>query len=145
MKSKITKSLLIVAAVSLSACADNIDRFMNNYQGLKGKSVSALVAAIGTPDNENIVMGSKVYIWNNQSYYSSITPVTQNTTISGPGGTAYATTRSYVTEDYDLACTLKVVADKRGIIKEADYKGAPGACAKYGPGLEQLVNPAATR
>ncbi len=133
--------LTILALISLTACADNIDRFMNNYSGVKGRPVSAVVDAIGTPDGEATIMGKKVYTWGNQTYGLSIRPVMHNTTFSGPGGTVYGSGTSYVTEDYDLTCTYKVVADQKEVVREASYSGAPGACAKYGLGLEQLVNP----
>jgi hypothetical protein len=145
MKSKILCLGLTITLGSVTGCADNIDRFMNNYPGVKGKPVSALVEAIGTPDAETTVMNKKVYTWGNQSYGTTLRPVMHNTTFSGPGGTVYGSGTSYVTEDYDLACTFKVIVDKKDIVREANYSGAPGACAKYGPGLERLVNPAAAK
>lgn len=71
-----------LASLLLTACAGDIDRFMENYKSAEGKDIDAVVKEIGMPDREGTIMGYKAYFWENTSHYSLVSAVPNTTTFS---------------------------------------------------------------
>ncbi len=132
-----------LASLLLTACAGDIDRFMENYKSAEGKDIDAVVKEIGMPDREGTIMGYKAYFWENTSHYSLVSAVPNTTTFSSytPAGpvTTFGSGMSYQTNSGSFSCSLKMIVNKKGIVQESSYAGAPGGCQKYGPGLAHLA------
>lgn len=133
--------LCCLLIISLSACAfDTLDKGLPR---LKGEHIDTAINYLGMPDEEQQIAGRKVYVWGHQNSGSYTTPVTQNHsyTAYGYGGpyTARGTTTSYVTQNYNYVCTIKLIVNKKDIIQSSEYEGNEGGCEYFASGISQLI------
>ncbi len=134
---------IISTLVFLNACAT--DTLNKGLPLLQGQHVDTAIKYIGLPDTEQVIAGRKVYIWGHQNSGSYLMPVTTPTsyTAYSPYGGAYTatgTSTSYVTQNYDYNCTIKMVANKKNIIQSSEYEGNEGGCEFFADGIERLIN-----
>ncbi|MEQ1933852.1 MAG: hypothetical protein ABL962_08235 [Fimbriimonadaceae bacterium] len=87
-------------------------------RGFVGRDVREVVARLGYPDSEQLLLGDKVYTWNNESAGSMVFPA--------PTAGTPATVVPYAN-----SCTVKIIADSSGTIKDYDFYGNYGGCERY--------------
>jgi len=132
---------IFLCAFLLTACAfDTLDK---GLPLLNDKHIDVAINYLGMPDSEQMIANRKVYIWGHQNSGTYVRPITQQTTTTayGYGGpyTAYGTTTTYVNESYNYSCKIKIIADKKNIIKSSEYEGDLGGCEHFSSGIDRLI------
>ena len=128
---------IVLALVALSGCVMSFTVLDAELPKYYGRHIDTLVARIGYPNSEQMLMGRKVYVWTTSMQHVSVTPTTS--TSSGYVGTMPVTITgtNYQTNVIQLSCTIRVFVDDANIIQFADYGGNNGACYTYSEPLEK--------
>ncbi|SMR83440.1 hypothetical protein SAMN04488030_3359 [Aliiroseovarius halocynthiae] len=127
MKQKIFTAVVFGSFLTVASC--NSTEQANNVlaQKYQGSQVDAFFLQHGPPVRSfRTKAGETIYIWAEEpkNYY---VPPTANTTLNNYGATSYATTNFYGGGSYNVQCQLKVIADRRGVIKQiAAHKDTVG-------------------
>jgi hypothetical protein len=121
---------VLLLALALAGCTSFsvLDREMPK---LVGQPIDVAVQKLGFPNNEQTIMGQKVYTWNTSQSSFSVVPTTSVTTAYVGTVPVQATTTSFTTEDSSLSCVLRLIVDDKGIIRRYTYTGNNGACFTY--------------
>jgi hypothetical protein len=108
------KASLVIAAITLSACAsDPFPAMQAKLDGFKGQPVQSLIARLGAPDETDPNGEAKTYVWFRVNK-------------SGP--------------DYQesfVDCTIKAYADKDDKITGFFYTGNNAGCGRYARKLDE--------
>lgn len=124
------KKLWLVAAFVLAGCT-SFSVLDKELPKLVGQPVDVAVNKLGFPNAERNIMGKKVYIWSTTQSGTSIVPTTSYSTAYIGTKPVSAQTTTYSTQDYTLSCTLRLIVDDKGVVRDYDYDGNNGACFAY--------------
>lgn len=118
MKRSILVAAIALMSVVLSGCNTTEQANAVLEQKYQGTQVDAFFLEYGPPVRSfRTKSGDSIYIWAEEAknYYI---PPTASTSINTYGTTSYATTNFYGGGSINVQCQLKVIADRRGVIKE---------------------------
>lgn len=119
--------------LSVAACSytGDVDAGLN---GLMGKPIDAAIAKLGYPDGQVELKDRIVYTWND-GYSGSYTTNDTSTSYQHINGQLTAVTvTTPVTQNYSHQCEIRIVTDRKGVIRDWERTGDWG-CANYADAL----------
>lgn len=134
----------IFLPLMLSACAT--DTMKDGLPYLVGKPIQNAINYLGYPDDQKTIAGQDIYIWHYEKTFT--TTQTVYTPYSGTaygmgGGMSYSgQASSVVPEVHNNYCNIRLIADKKGIVRHFDGEGNNGGCRHYADSVERIIEDA---
>lgn len=122
-----------LAFLALGACT-SFDAMKDNWPKLKGRPIEEAVRRFGYPQQEQTILGDKVYTWHTTRPYVATVPTPATTVLPGGGSvTTYGSSSAGVT----LQCEVKIATDPAGKIKTMQYDGSNAACMPFAEAMRR--------
>lgn len=129
------KFILAPLLLMLSACA--ADSLREGLPYLVGKPIENAIYYIGFPTDQQTIAGNNVYMWNYQREFTTMETV--STPYSGTaygmgmgGGISYSgQTSTVVPRAHNYYCSIRLIADRKGVVRDFDWQGNQGGCERY--------------
>jgi hypothetical protein len=120
-----TKTIFFLITIfAIGGCAfDQIERGLTT---LHGENIKTAYKYLGYPDNHQKISGDNVYTWGTNFVTNSTTPV-----FTSLGAIHVPTT-------HHNQCSIKIITNKKDIIKNSQYFGNLSGCQRYGTALQKL-------
>ncbi|MBL8637820.1 MAG: hypothetical protein JNN09_04915 [Alphaproteobacteria bacterium] len=132
---------LCAMTVLLTGCATQ--KLNEGLPYLIDKPVKYAVSYLGYPNAQQTIGGNDVYVWGVSETFTAMQTVSNPFSVSGydyGGGYSYSgTTTSQVPQTYNYSCTIRLVVDKKEIVRMADWRGNEGGCSHYADAMDQLI------
>ncbi len=122
--------LIGVFAALLGGCA-TFGQMEEGLSALMGKSEAEAFAVIGYPSSKDIFAGDTVYTWLVSQSGTILVPQVATTTGFVGRVPVYGSTTYSQPMAINHSCTIKLVANSAGILKNWEYNGNLGGCRRY--------------
>ena len=138
------KCIFVSLSLILSACSSV--HLEDGIPYLVGKPISHAINYMGYPDDERTIAGNDVYSWHYERTFT--TTRTVYTPYSGTaygvgGGMSYSgQTSSVVPEVHNNYCNIRLIVDRRGIVRDWDWQGNYSGCRYYSDTMSKIVEDA---
>ena len=122
-----------ITTLSLGGC---VSQHMNDgLQSLIGQDIHAVVARLGYPDGQRVMLGDKIYIWSS-NHKVALPLTTMNTTTGSVGNVpVYGTTTNTTFVPMSFNCTIQIATDANDRIKSYQWSGNLEGCRPYANAL----------
>lgn len=132
MRKVLIFALLSFPLLTSSCVFSNMEK---GLEALQGKDIAVAVDVLGYPDKQTSFASDKIYIWSSSFQSTSYVPQTSTTTGYVGNTLVYGQTTSTVAQTNQHSCEIKLGTDKFGIIKNYEYSGTMGGCARASSSL----------
>jgi hypothetical protein len=126
----------------LTSCASQA--LNENLPHLQGKDIYLAIRYLGHPDAETTIAGKKVYIWGHQqsgTYLQTINTPYYGSAYGSAGSLTYqGQTTTVVPQSYNDTCLIKLIANKKGIIEDWQWKGNEDGCSHYMNAMHRIAD-----
>lgn len=125
--------VVMATVLTLAACVGT--RMNEHLKPLLGQNISAAVGRLGYPDGTRDMLGDTIYVWSTEHTGMMVLP-TASTTYGAIGGMPYSsTTTGLGLMPAHFFCRVQLGTDAAGTIKNYQWNGNPGGCARYANAL----------
>jgi hypothetical protein len=130
---------LLLVALALSACVS--DQMNQGLGFMVGQNIQTAVSRLGYPDAQRTMLGDTIYVWSTNHQVDL--PMTTTSTIMGNVGTVpvYGTAMGTTYVPANFNCTIQLGVGPGDIIKNWQWTGNMGGCARYANALSQRASP----
>ncbi len=131
------KLLIAWTLAVLAGCVNVPEELGDELQSTVGHNIKTVIARLGYPDSERVIVGDTVYTWSMHRHATLTLP--QATTTTGYVGDQPITATTWGSESVpiDNQCTLQVATDPNGTIKSANFRGNSGGCRSFLSALQR--------